>query len=192
MTVSFYIYDISDLYKLTWLDKWQSNNRKIVYINAGFDETSHLFKRKFPNSELSVFDFYDPTKHTEVSIKRARKAYAPFPDTQQINTTHLPLPDNSVDVIFVILAAHEIRNDEERITFFQELKRVLTTTGKIIITEHLQDTANFLAYNIGFFHFHSKTTWFKTFQSAGLRVVEEIKITPFITTFILGKNGTPP
>ncbi len=67
---------------------------------------------------------------------------------------------------------------------------MLAKTGKIIVTEHLQDRANFLAYNIGFFHFHSRTTWLNTFQSAGLNVADEIKVTPFITTFILDKNGT--
>ncbi len=190
LTVSFYIYDISNLYKLTWLDKFQINNNKIVNINAGFDETSDLLKNKFANSELVVFDFYDPAKHIEVSIKRARKAYPPFPNTQQTSTSHFPLQDNSSDMVFAILSSHEIRNDEERISFFKELKRVLTTTGKIIVTEHLQDTANFLAYNIGFFHFHSRTTWLNTFQSAGLNVADEIKVTPFITTFILDKNGT--
>ena len=189
--VSYYVYDFSDLYKLSWLDKIHFNrNEKIVNINAGFDETSILLKNKFPNSELFVFDFYDPAKHTEVSIKRARKAYPPFPGTKQINTNHLPLADNSIDKIFLILSAHEIRNNEERNSFFKELKRVLSVSGQIIVTEHLRDSVNFLAYNIGFFHFHSKITWQKTFHGAGLVVGDEIKITPFITTFILEKDGT--
>ncbi|MCZ2395015.1 MAG: class I SAM-dependent methyltransferase [Chitinophagales bacterium] len=191
LLVSCYIYDFSNLYKLSWLDNLLSkDNGKIVNINAGFDETSNLLKSKFANSDLTVLDFYDPTKHTEVSIKRARKAYPPYPNTQQTNTKHLPLQDKSADKIFAILSAHEIRNDEERISFFKEIHRVLSPTGQIIVTEHLRDTANFLAYNIGAFHFHSKTTWLKTFQSAGLRVADEIKITPFITTFILDRNGT--
>ena len=59
-----------------------------------------------------------------------------------------------------------------------------------IVTEHLRNTINFLAYNIGFFHFHAKATWLKTFESAGFRVTEEIKISAFITTFTLDKNGT--
>lgn len=191
LAVSCYVYDFSNLYKLNWLDKIHfSNNEKIVNINAGFDETSNLLKNKFSNSELLVFDFYDPAKHTEVSIKRARKAYPPFPNTQQTSTNHLPLQDNSANKIFTILSAHEIRDDKERVSFFKELYRVLTSSGQIIVTEHLRDTANFFAYNIGFFHFHSKTAWLKTFQFSGLRVVNEIKITPFITTFILEKNGT--
>lgn len=193
LVVSCYIYDFSNLYKLSWLDDLLTKgNGQIVNINAGFDETSSLLKSKFASSELVVFDFYDPAKHTEISIKRARKAYPIFPNTQQVKTNHLPLQDNSIEKVFLILSAHEIRNDEERNYFFMELRRAIKTTGQIIVTEHLRDTANLLAYNIGFFHFHSKTTWLNTFHNAGLRVASEIKITPFITTFILDKNGTTP
>jgi len=191
LLVSCYIYDFSDLYKLSWLDDLLNKDEgKIININAGFDETSNLLTRKYEFSELLVFDFYDPSKHTEISIKRARKAYPPFPNTQPLNTNQFPLQNNSVDKIFAILSAHEIRNEEERITFFKELHRVLTAKGQIIVTEHLRDTANFLAYNVGFFHFHSKPTWLRTFEASGLGVASEIKITPFITTFILDKNGT--
>ncbi|HEY0732206.1 MAG TPA: methyltransferase domain-containing protein [Chitinophagaceae bacterium] len=191
LAVSFYIYDFSDLYKLSWLNHLKSGEtEKIININAGFDETSALLKSKFENSELIVADFYDPEKHTEISIRRARKAYPPYQNTQQVSTRHLPMPDNSADKVFTILSAHEIRDEKERITFFKELQRVLKPNGRVIVTEHLRDKANFLAYNIGFFHFHSKAVWMKTFRSSGLKLVEEIKITPFITTFILVKNGT--
>ena len=186
--ISLFIYDLSSLYKLTWLDNAQIGN-EIININAGFDETSILLKSKYSNARLTVLDFYNPTKHTEVSIKRARKAYPPFPNTQPTSTTHLPLQDNAADNVFAILSAHEIRNYEERVTFFKELNRVLTPKGQVIVTEHLRDTANFIAYNIGFLHFHSKETWLQTFRKAGFKVFDEIKITPFISTFILTKNG---
>lgn len=187
--VSCYIYDFSNLYSLDWLNRFISNPSSIVTINAGFDETSTLLQSKFPNSKLIVYDFYDPLKHTEISLKRARKAYPAYPNTIQINTNRLPLTNNSVDVIFAILSAHEIRNEQERITFFTELKRILANSGKIVVTEHQRDISNFFAYTIGFFHFHSKSKWLKTFNSSGLRVANEIKITPFISTFILESNG---
>lgn len=188
LAVTLYVYDLSDLYKLTWLNQLKETGKPvIVNINAGFDETSVLFKKKFKDSEMFVFDFYDPHKHTEISIKRARKAYPPYPNTRQISTTYLPLGDNSADKIFAVLSVHEIRNENERTKFFEELCRILKPDGQIVVTEHLRDTANFLAYNIGFFHFYSKSTWLKTFQSAGLKIVNEIKNTPFISTFILEK-----
>ncbi len=190
LSVSYYVYDLSGLYNLNWIaNSITTEKSSIVNINAGFDETSILLKGKFPNSELVVFDFYDPKKHTEVSIKRARKAYALFPNTKSVTTNKLPTLDNSADKIFVIFAAHEIRNEQERIEFFKELKRVLKPTGEIYITEHLRDVPNFLAYNISFLHFYSKQTWLQTFRLAELTLKSKQKTTPFISTFTLTKYG---
>ena len=187
LLVSFYIYDISDLYKLNWLEKIKqiSSHSETINIHAGFDETSHLLAQKFPHSNLSVFDFYDAKKHTEVSIKRARKVYPAYPNTQQIQTNYLPLSDKSIDVVFLFLAAHEIRNKEERTQFFQELKRICKDNGQIILIEHLRDIPNFLAYTIGFLHFLSAPTWLKNFKEAELKILQKFKITSFITVFIL-------
>ncbi|MFL5730779.1 MAG: methyltransferase domain-containing protein [Cytophagaceae bacterium] len=188
LLTSFYIYDLSGLYNLAWIEQ-SGFEAQIVTVSAGFDETSSLLQDKFKNAGLIALDFYDPAKHTEVSIKRARRAYPPFPGTRQIETGKLPLPDNSADKLFVILSAHEIRNEEERIIFFRELKRIIKADGRIYITEHLRDLPNFIAYNIGFFHFHSRNSWLKTFEGASLKISKEIKLTPFISTFILVKNG---
>ncbi len=190
LLISYYIYDCSALYSLSWLDPISlSKGSSIVNIHAGFDESSHLLKHKFPDTELSVLDFYDPAKHTEVSIKRARKAYPAFPGTQTISTSHLPLTESSSDCIFLILAAHEIRNEEERLAFFTGLKQALKPDGKIIVTEHLRDLPNFMAYTIGFFHFLPESHWKKAFRDSGLHIKERFRITPFINTFILTKHG---
>lgn len=188
--VSFYIYDCSDLYSLDWLNSLKiRSNQQLVNINAGFDETSSILIKKYPDSNLEVFDFYDPNKHTEISIERARKAYPAFRGTRKINTTDIPLKPNSVDYIFLIFAAHEIRNHEERIIFFKQLRNSLNPNGKIIVVEHQRDFYNFIAYNLGFFHFFSKKVWTKTFTSANLYEISKNKITPFISSFTLNKNG---
>jgi SAM-dependent methyltransferase len=189
LLVSLYVYDLSGLYGFKWIEAQQSE-RLIVNINAGFDETSALLQSKFKQAELIALDFYDPAKHTEVSIKRARRAYLPFPNTRQTETHDLPLSGNAADKIFVILAAHEIRNELERARFFKELSRVLKPSGQLYVTEHLRDVPNFMAYNIGFLHFFSRACWLRTFASANFTLRQEIKLTPFISTFILDKHGT--
>lgn len=192
LIASWYIYDNSNLYTMDWLNKANLENAKtIVNINAGFDETSALLVAKYPNATLQVFDFYDRTKHTEVSIERARKAYPPYPGTNLITTNTVPLEPNSIDCIFLILAAHEIRSNEERIVFFQQLSNALTSKGSIIVVEHLRDFNNFMAYNIGALHFLSKATWKETFSKANLITGSETKLTPFISIFTLKKNGNP-
>lgn len=186
LLVSTYIYDISNLYSLQWIDELSVGNAdSIINVNAGFDETSGLLAQKYPDAELTVLDFYNPNKHTEVSIKRARNAYPPFPGTISIETDQIPIKNQSTNVIFAMLSAHEIRNEGERILFFKELKRSLKGKGSIIVTEHLRDLPNFLAYTIGFLHFHSKKTWLKTFHTADLKVIKEHKITPFLNVFVL-------
>jgi hypothetical protein len=187
LLVSWYVYDLSSFYSLKWIEDTGFQN--IANIHAGFDETSELLKRKFPQANLQVFDFYDPFKHTEVSIKRARKAYSAFPGTKVITTGKVPAQDSSTGIVFLTLAAHEFRNDEERILFFKELSRILEKNGKIFVTEHLRDLPNFLAYNIGFFHFLPKVTWERTFSRSGFCVTKKTKVTPFINVFILEKNG---
>lgn len=188
LLASFYIYDVSKLYQLDWLDK-NNDDQVILNINAGFDETSYLLQDKFNDSKVIALDFYNPEKHTEISIKRARKAYPSFQNTTQIETTNLKLSDESADKIMVIFSAHEIRNKEERIEFFKELYRVIKPSGKIYVTEHLRDIPNFIVYNIGCFHFYSKASWKSIFTESNLRIAKEIKLNPFVSNFILQKNG---
>ncbi|PZR26457.1 MAG: methyltransferase [Citrobacter freundii] len=186
--VSYYVYDRSGLYDLSWLEPLITGKENtVINVNAGFDETSNTLKHLFPTADLRVFDFYDPAKHTEVSIKRARAAYPLYPGTETITTNYLPVQEASVDLILLIFAAHEIRDDDERKVFFGQLHQKLKPGGKIIIVEHLRDFLNFFAYNIGFFHFHSLQTWRQTFNASGFKIDSKKKISPFVTLFILKK-----
>lgn len=90
--VSLYIYDLSGLYSFKWLKKYISENEKlIVNINAGFDETSEALKLHFKGTAIKIFDFYDEKTHTEPSIKRARDLYPQQLATQMISTSSIPL-----------------------------------------------------------------------------------------------------
>jgi len=182
--ISAYVYDLSVLYRLDFLGQANSDSTWLN-IHAGFDESSVLIEDKFKPKAFCVFDFYDPLKHSEVSIRRARKAYPPYPGTERIITNRLPCDDKTVGTIILFLTAHEIRDDQERVVFFKEVKRVLMDDGKVFVVEHLRNRPNFLAYTLGFFHFHSRATWLRTFEGAGLQLNRELKLNPFIRLFEL-------
>jgi SAM-dependent methyltransferase len=189
LAVSAYIYDFSGLYRLAWLPATLPANATLLTINAGFDEVSALLQEKYSPYHLIAVDFYNPARHTEVSIRRARRAYPPFPGTRPVDTrSPLPLPSGSVELAIAFLATHEIRDATERAAFFAEIRRVICPGGRVIVTEHLRDPANFLAYTIGFLHFHSRHAWLTTFGTAGLRVEQEIRLTPFVTAFVLSHH----
>jgi SAM-dependent methyltransferase len=189
LIVSWYIYDYSDLYQLNWLDKYMNASRDIVNINAGFDEFSALIQERFFKAALTVFDFYDSLEQKEISIIRAQKAYPAFASTIKIPLKALPLNEGACDVILLLFAAHEIRSDTARADFFKELGNGLKPNGKIIVVEHLRNVVNFSAYTLGCFHFFSLNKWMQTFEKAQLKLTAKEKITPFITIFILQKDG---
>lgn len=183
IAVSHYVYDKSDLYAQQWLP--DLNHHKVLIVNAGFDEVSKNIQAKFPACEITVADFYDSTKHTERSIKLAREMYPSTQEVVSVQTTELPFEADEFDCVISFLAAHEIRNDKERVQFFKEINRVINHGGQVFITEHLRDGINFLAYSLGAFHFIAKSKWLQTFKLSGFQVINQLKVTPFITTFIL-------
>ena len=186
LIVSAYVYDFSGYYKFHWLKDLINNNEtaeRIVNINAGFDETSFIIKDKFPRADIRVFDFYNATQHTEPAIKRARKVSLIYPNTQQIESNSIPLKDNSVDLIFLLSAVHEIRSYKEKLGFLSECHRICKQGGKVIMVEHLRDFPNFLAFTVGFTHFFSSSVWKNAFERAGFSSFRETKFTPFMSIF---------
>jgi ubiquinone/menaquinone biosynthesis C-methylase UbiE len=164
--------------------KLEDSKQKLnLNINAGFDETSYIIKSILPESELQVFDFYNAKQHTEPAIIRARKVSLLYPNTQQIDSSTIPLNDNSVDNIFLVSATHEIRKHEEKIEFLKECRRVCKPNGNVIMVEHLRDFPNFFAFTLGFTHFFSKKTWEKAFKEAGFSSIKESKFTSFMSIF---------
>jgi len=136
---SLWIYDLSGLYGLGWLeDDKPPRIKAVLVLNAGFDEISDEIRAVHPDADLLVVDFHDPVTTTEPSIERARK--------------------------------------------------VQTGSGDILAVKatDLRDLANFLAYSVGFRHFHSRREWQRTFAGAGLAVRREFAHTPFIRVFVLG------
>jgi SAM-dependent methyltransferase len=189
LAATWFAYDASELYALKWLRPWLPAHGNAANIHAGFDETTLHLRATFPNLNWRVFDFYDPAQHTEVSIRRARRATTPPADTVSFSTHTLPVAPNSLDRVLLMLAAHEIRDPAERTAFFAELHHALTPDGLLIVTEHLRDLPNIAAYNLGAWHFYSKATWLTAFRSAHFDLVATFHPAPLVTTFILKKHG---
>lgn len=182
-------YDASGLYRFHWLETWMPAQGRAANIHAGFDESTRLLRARFTGVTWSVFDFYDPAQHTEISIRRARRACPPSAETVRISTGNLPVADAALDRILLVLAAHEIRDARERTRFFRELHRALAADGLLIVTEHLRDLPNVAVYNVGAWHFHRLATWKTAFDASQFDLVSLFQPAPLITTFILKKHG---
>lgn len=188
LAASWYIYDHAGVTRWNWLPRTLSfPPRQWLNIHAGLDESTPILAQFFPNTEFTVVDIYDPEEMTEPSIARARQLHpaAERPIVARLDT--LPLPNGGRDTLFLLFAAHEIRNPARREQFFRESARVLTSSGQFLLVEHLRDWKNFAAFGPGFLHFHSRGEWLRVAHAAGLTVVREDRVTPFVRSFLMRK-----
>jgi hypothetical protein len=185
---SYFIYDRSDLYRWGWLDRALAGVtvRRAIYCHCGFDEASAGLRERLRDAEWCILDHYEPDRMTEASIRRARAAFPPTPGTLPSRHDAWPVAAESADVVFGLLAIHELRSEAERSAWFAESRRCLRKGGRVVLVEHVRDGANFLAFGPGFLHFHAMASWRRCSERAGLRSIDQFCVTPFVQVFILG------
>jgi SAM-dependent methyltransferase len=198
--VSHWVYDRSELYRWSWLDRTLKNlpdrnhggsgtSRLMLLCHSGFDEASPALRARFPEPRhrWRVLDHFDAATMTEASIRRARKLFPPTPDTEPARFDHWPVESGTGGAVLGLLSIHELRSHAERADWFAEARRCLAPGGRVVIAEHVRDAANFLAFGPGFLHFHSPAAWRKSWQAADFTLTETFRITPFVRIFVLKK-----
>ncbi len=185
LAVSWYVYDLSPLYRWQWLPGvFAQPPRRWVNIHSGLDDSSLALQQLFVPATGQVLDIYDPQQMTEPSIARARALVVPPVAPIPARHDALPLAANSVDAVFLLFAAHELRDPAARLEFFRELKRIAAPGARIVLVEHLRDGANFIAFGPGFWHFLPRREWLRQARESGWVLVASFKQTPFVTVFV--------
>ncbi|MBC8126557.1 MAG: class I SAM-dependent methyltransferase [Gloeobacteraceae cyanobacterium ES-bin-144] len=187
--VSHEVYDRSDLYRWDWLTSALDGVKRnsIIFCHSGFDEASQVLKERMDDVEWMVLDHYDGAMMTEASIRRARKLFPPTVGTYPAPFDRWPVESDSANVVIGLLAIHELRREENRIAWFTEASRCLKSGGRVVLAEHTRDFANFLAFGPGFLHFHSRASWRRCWEKAGLHATGEFLVTRWVRIFIVSK-----
>jgi SAM-dependent methyltransferase len=185
VVVSWVVYDRSRLMTGEWIrEALGYRPRTWANIHAGFDELSPVLRARLRGSRGRILDIFDPRQTTEPSIARAGR-YSPAPDSEPVDFHRLPIATGTLDAVFLLLAAHELRAHEARCALFKEVHRVLKPVGRALVVEHLRDIPNLLAFGPGALHFLSRRTWTRCFEQAGFGIYDELTITPFVRVFVL-------
>lgn len=185
LAASWWIYDCSPLMTGDWIrEALGYRPRTWLNIHAGLDELTPILRVRLRRSRGRVLDIFDARTMTEPSIARARETTSGR-DSESADFRHLPVPTATMDTVFLLLSAHELRSHEARCALFREIHRVLTRDGCVLVAEHLRNSANVLAFGPGAFHFHSRRTWTRCFEQTRFGIFDEFSITPFVRVFVL-------
>lgn len=189
IVASHWVYDRSSLYRWTWASAIPKGaSLRWVNVHAGLDESTPGLTIELQEPPVIVLDIFDPAEMTEPSIARARKdAQALWPCVPYSGS--VPSDVQDVAVIFAIFCLHEVRRDQRRVDLMAQLASRLSRHGRFFVVEHLRDAANFVVFGAGFVHFLSRSVWMRTFAGAGLQVVSERRVTPFVRVFELQRSA---
>ncbi len=178
LVVTNLVYDRSEYAAWKWpRGVLKSAPRRVAVLHAGLDNVSAELRSLWPEAEIQVVDFYDPATMTEPAIARARGSERHGDQLDQLSP--------ALDAAFVVLAAHELRAAADRTAFFSSVASRLAPEGRLVLLEHLRDFPNALAYGPGAWHFLLRSAYVTAFADAGLSLLEERAVTPFLRLFVL-------
>jgi SAM-dependent methyltransferase len=185
LAASWWIYDRSHIFDLQWLDQHPGH---WLNLHTGLDEIDGVLTQRYLPSNGDTLDIFDSKEMTEPSIREAHRQTRIF--ARKANWRCLPSSNQNYDTVFIVFTAHEFRRPEARERLFIEVQRVLRDTGRVVLVEHLRDVNNFAVFGPGAWHFFSRRAWLKSTGPAGLKLLADQRITPFVHAFTFVKRCT--
>ena len=173
-----WIFDRSELTRWEWLRALDPPPARWVQLSAGPDETQAPLAAIFPGSEGRDVDVFDPASMTAPALARARERRGR--DAQGARPGALPIETGWADGVYVVLAAHEVRDPGEREKLFGELRRILGAEGRLVLIEHPRNLAGALAFGPGVLHFLPMGEWARLAALTSFVLESERDMSPFV------------
>jgi SAM-dependent methyltransferase len=181
LAVTWWVYDHSPLYRWRWIaDLLTAPPDRYAVVSTGLDEVSPALRELFPAARAVLLDLYDPRLTAGGSIRRARSLVPPPAATRAARPDRLPVPAGTVDAVFLVFAAHELRAGNQRRALFAEISRTLRPGGRLVLVEHCRDAANIATYGPGAWHFYPRREWLRLARGSGLTPVAHRSMTPLV------------
>jgi hypothetical protein len=173
LVATWWVYDHRKVYEQ--LTAGLSDAGEWAAVHAGFDDSLPALRAAIGRPPVTVGEI---AIRPGASLRRARQP------GRGSTAAAWSLTAGSLDSIFVTFAVHEVRGTSGQRALFAALQRALRPGGRLIITEHSRDAANFAVYGPGALHFQPLATWHARAAEAGLTEANHLRITPFVTRVV--------
>ena len=178
-----WVFDRPGYASLAWLPEAVEAHGSWLNVTAGFDATTSTLRTVLGRTNGSALDLFDPSARYDGPLLRARRARPPM-GAAALPGGSLPVEGQSVDVVTMLMSAHELEDEEVRATALAEVARVLQPAGRLVIAEFLRSPIIWLVFGPGAAHFRSRAEWLRILAGAGFYVIGERGLTPFVRAFV--------
>lgn len=169
-----------------WIQSTASDSRRWLNLTTGFDDSTGRLRTTTPGAGTAI-DVFDATRSSAAALRRARASFPPSGPSVQIADLAITIEPASVDIVFLLMSAHETHG-HDRTALFAAAHHGLVAGGRVVVVEHLRDLANILAFGPGAWHFSRRGDWIETAAGAGLELLDERRLDPWVTGFVFGRG----
>jgi SAM-dependent methyltransferase len=147
----------------------------MVYIDLGLRMTPLHLRRRLTTGKIIVVDVYNPQWTTGQALARARAQAPQPPDDPRLRWQNgrfdlLPLPDSSVPYVMLDQVLSQCWQEGDRHCLLQEVYRILTPNGRLLLAERVRTQTNWFVYGPGGIRFKPVGYWQQLLHEAGFIV----------------------
>ncbi len=159
-----------------------------VYIDLGVRDFALQLSRRLTSGKIYVVDVYNPQWTLSASLKRYRSRQPHPPSDPRLVWQNgrfdlLPLPDKSVSTVILHRVVSEFWQEGDQMALLQEVHRILTPNGRVLLAERVRSQANWLVMGPSAFTLRPADDWRAILQKAGFIVVKEADLQGLIHCF---------
>lgn len=169
-----------------WIGEAAGRPGRWLNVTTGFDDSTAPLRAMLDGEGRSV-DLFDADARHEAALRRARLSFRPAVASTSLDGLADVLPDGEADAVLLLMSGHEARG-ADRAALFGSLAAALSPAGRIVVVEHLRDAATVLAFGPGAWHFARRRDWLDVGGAAGLRLVEERRLSPWVRGFVFERK----
>jgi hypothetical protein len=151
-------------------------------LTTGFDDSTARLRTSAPGTGTAI-DVFDRTRSHAAALRQARSSFPPAGPSVPIGGLPAAIAPASVDTVFLLMSAHETHG-RDRAALFTTARAAVVREGRVVLVEHLRNPANILAFGPGAWHFSRREAWLATAVAAGLLLVDERRLDPWVTGFV--------
>ncbi|MDQ3127780.1 MAG: YndJ family protein [Chloroflexota bacterium] len=171
-----------------WIRSVGTDSARWLNLTTGFDDSTATLRATLPGRG-SAIDVFDSSRTHAAALRLARAAFPPASESVPVAGLPAVVDSASVDTVFLLMSAHET-HDQERRSLFAATRSALAPGGRLVLVEHLRDRANVLAFGPGAWHFSDRDDWLRSADSAGLELLDERGLGPWVRGFVFGRAAS--
>lgn len=164
-----------------------------VLLDLGYRYGALSLLKRLTLGRIIAVDIYNPQWMPDGALVRWRERMPHAPSDPRLSWREghfslLPLPDRSVTAVLLSEVAGELWLKGDRLTLFQEIHRILTPNGRLLMAERTRSRANWATLDS--LSLPSSAEWQQQLTAAGFAVKSEKSLQGFITCFRADKPTT--